>query len=123
MDQERDDTDEISWSGRFNERFGLSNVKKKRKIQILLAIMISLLLPLLSAYTDYYVLKEADFLSSKPKFENTDLECLVLCEKQRFTVLGSFSYTIFVASDLTGNFSYSYYQVTYPQSKALVLRC
>ena len=98
-------------------------MERKHKIKILLVITISLLLPLLSAYTDYYVLMEADFLSARPKFENTDLECLVLCEKQKFTVLSSFSYTIWVASNVIGNFSCFFYQVTFPQAKTLVLRC
>ena len=98
-------------------------MKRKHKIQILLVIAISLLLPLLSTYMDYYVIMEADFLSPYPKFENTDLDCLLLCKKQTFTALIGFSYAFSVASNLNGHFSCSYYQVTFPQAKTLVLRC
>jgi hypothetical protein len=103
--------------------FGLLNVKRKQKIQILVVIAISLLLPLLSAYMNYYVIMEADFLSPDSKFENTDLDCLLLSRKQTFTALTSFSYAFWGASNLIGHLSCSYYQVTFPQVKTLVLRC
>lgn len=98
-------------------------MKRKHKIQVLLVIAISLLLPLLSTYMDYYVIIEADFLSTYPKFENTDLDCLLLCKKQKFTALTSFSYAFWIASNLIGHLSCFYYQVTFPQVRALVLRC
>jgi hypothetical protein len=66
---------------------------------------------------------EADFLSAYPKFENTDLDCLLLCKKQKFTALTGFSYAFWVASNLIGHLSCFYYQVTFPQVKTLVLRC
>jgi hypothetical protein len=72
---------------------------------------------------DYYVIVEADFLSAYPKFENTDLDCLLLCKKQKFTALTGFSYPFWVASNLIGHLSCFYYQVTFPQAKTLVLRC
>ena len=98
-------------------------MKRKHKIQILLVIVISLLLPLLSTYMDYYVLMEADFLSAHPKFENVDLDYLLLCKKQQITVLTGFSYAFWVASNLIGHLSCFYYQVTSPQVKTFVLRC
>jgi hypothetical protein len=98
-------------------------VKRKQKIQVPLVIAIVLLLPLLSAYTDYYVLMEADFLSARPKFENTDLDCLLLCKKQEFTASSGFSYAFWVASNLVEHFYCFYYQVNFPQVKTLVLRC
>jgi len=98
-------------------------VKRKHKIQILLVIAISLLLPLLSTYMDYYVLMEADFLSAYPKFENTDLDCLLFSKKQKFTTPSGFSCAFWVASNLVEHFSCFYYQVTFPQVKTLVLRC
>jgi hypothetical protein len=66
---------------------------------------------------------EADFLSPVPKFENTDLDCLLLYDKQNFTALTGFSYAFWVASNLIGHLSYLYYQVSLPQVKTLVLRC
>ncbi len=98
-------------------------MKRKHKIQILLVIAISLLLPLLSAYMDYYVLMEADFLSACPKFENTDLDCLLLCRKEKFTVSTNFSYAFWAASNLIGHLSCFCCRVTLPEVKILVLRC
>jgi hypothetical protein len=66
---------------------------------------------------------EADFLSAYPKFENTDLDYLLLCKKQKFTALTGFSYPFWVVSNLIGHLSCFYYQVTFPQVKTLVLRC
>ena len=104
-------------------KLGCWNVKRRPKIQVLLVITISLLIPLLSTYMDYYVLMEADFLSAHSKFENTDLDSLLLCKKQKFTAFSVFSYALWVASNLVEHFSCFYYQVTFPQVKTLVLRC
>jgi len=84
---------------------------------------ISLLLPLLAAYIDYYDLMEADFLSAYPTFENTDLDSLLFCKKDKFTAFSGFSYAFWVASNLIEHLSGFYYQVTFPQVKTLVLRC
>ncbi len=98
-------------------------MKRKLKTQIILVITICLLLPLHSVYMDYYVLIEADFLSADPKFENTDLDCLLVCEKQKITALTGFSYAFWVAGNLIGRLSSFYFPVTFPQVKTLVLRC
>ncbi len=95
----------------------------RKATQIILVIAISLLLPLLSAYMDYYVITESDFLSADLKFENTDLDCFLLCKKQKFTALTGFSYGFLGAGNLIGHLSCSYYQVTFSQVKTLVLRC
>jgi len=97
-------------------------VKKKHKIQFFLVIVISLLIPLLSAYIDYYVLMETDYFST-PHFETPDLDCLLLCKKQTFTASSGFSHGIWVANNLAEHFSCLYYQVTFAQAKAFVLRC
>jgi hypothetical protein len=98
-------------------------VKRKHKTQILLVMAISLLLTLLPAYMDYYVIMEADFLSTYPTFENTDLDSLLFCKKDKFTVFSGFSYAVWVASNLIEHLSGFTYQVTFPQVKTLVLRC
>jgi hypothetical protein len=64
-----------------NQQPGLLNVKRKHKIELFTVITICLLIPMLSAYADYYVLTEADFFSA-PQLENPDLDCLLLCKKQ-----------------------------------------
>jgi hypothetical protein len=98
-------------------------VERTHKIKLLLVILISLILPLLSAYTGYYVLMEADFLSAKPKFENTDLDCLLFSKKQEFTTPSGFSFAFCTGCNLVEHFSCFYYQVASPQVKCLVLRC
>ncbi len=90
---------------------------------MILAVMASFLLPLLGAYFDYYILMEADFLSAVPNFENTDLDCLLHYKKQQFTALPGFSCAFWAGSNLIGDLSCFYYQVTLPQVKPLVLRC
>ncbi len=98
-------------------------MKRRHKIGILLAIAFCFLLPLHSAYIDYYILMEADFLSASPKFENADLDCLPFCKKQDFTASGGFSYPFWVATNLAKNFSFFYSQAALPQIETLVLRC
>ena len=98
-------------------------MKRRLKTQIFLAIAISFLLPLLSAYMNYYVLTEADFLSTCPQFENTDLDCHSLLKKQEFAALTGFSETFWVAGDLIGYLSSFHFPVTFSQVKAFVLRC
>jgi hypothetical protein len=101
----------------------LPNVKRKQKIEIFLAIAFCLLLPLHSSYMEYYILIEADFLSSSPKFENADLDCLPFCKKQEFTASSGFSYPFWIASNLAADLSCFYDQATFPQVETLVLRC
>jgi len=108
---------------RYSQYPELLNVKTKHKFQILLVIVICFLLPLLSAYLDYYVLTEADFFSVHPKFENTDLECLSLCKKQDLIALTAFSHPFKVADNLIGHLRCFSYQVTFSQVNDLVLRC
>ncbi len=98
-------------------------MKRKRKTPISLVIAISFLLPLLSAYLNYYALMEADFLSASPKFENTDLDSLLLLKREKFTAATGFSHTFRVAVDLIGYLFSSYFPVMVPQVKTLVLRC
>jgi len=99
-------------------------VKRKYKnIPMILVITASFLLPMLDAYLDYYILMEADFLSADPKFENTDLDCLLLCEKQQITAISGFSYAFWVSSNSIKHCSCFYYQIMFPQVKTLVLRC
>ncbi len=98
-------------------------MKRRRKIQVLLVIIISLLIPLLSTYMHYYVLMEADFLSPIPKVENTDLDSLLLYKKQPFIAFSIFSFAFRVASNLIGYLSCLYCQAPLLQVKTLVLRC
>ena len=81
------------------------------------------ILPLLLTYGHYYVLMEADFLSVRPKFENTDLDCFLFTKKQIFIEPSVFPCSFWGTSGLAEHFSCFYYQVTFPQVETLVLRC
>ncbi len=98
-------------------------MKRKRKTPIFLVIGISFLLALLSAYMHYYVLMEADFLSASPKFENTDLDSLLLLKRETSAALTGFSLTFRDEGDLTGLLSSSYFPVMSPRVKTFILRC
>ena len=97
-------------------------MKRKHKIEIFLVIVISLVIPLLLAYIDYNILTEADFFST-PQFENPDLDYLLLCKKQNLMSSSSFSHGFSDARNLAQHFSCLYYQVTFPEVKAPILRC
>jgi hypothetical protein len=110
-------------SAECRQQLRLVNVKRKHKTQLLLVIGISLLLPLLSACIDYFVLMEADFLSTYPTLENVDLDCFLFCKKDKFTVLSGFSHACRVASRLIEHLPGFHCQVTFPHVNTLVLRC
>ncbi len=71
----------------------------------------------------YYVLMEADFLSPSPKFENADLDSLLLLKREKFTALTGFSLAFRATEDLMGLVPSSYFPVMFPPVKTLVLRC
>lgn len=60
---------------------------KKRLIQIVLVFLISLALPLLSAYFDFCDLSEADFLSRDICIENPDQDNLLIDQHNESRVL------------------------------------
>jgi hypothetical protein len=72
---------------------------------------------------DYYTLMEVDFISSCPKFENTDSDYLLFSEKQEFTTSSASSSVFWVADNLAKHFHYLYHQAIFLQVKAIVLRC
>jgi hypothetical protein len=98
-------------------------MRKYKKIQIVLGIAATFLLPLLDAYFDYYIFMEADFLSAQSKFEETDLDCFLVSKKQNIAAFTGFSYNFRAANILIKDFSFFSFQVTIPQVRSLVLRC
>jgi len=97
--------------------------KRKHKIEILLVLTISFLLPLLPAWMGYYVLMEADFLSTCQKFENPDLDCLLLCKKHEVTTSSGFSHAFWGEGNPAKHFYWFSCHVSFPQPKTSVLRC
>jgi hypothetical protein len=88
-----------------------------------MGIAIVLLLTLLSSYTHYHVLMEADFLSGQSRLENGDLNCLLLCTKQEFTAFRGFSHLFWAAGNLIEDSRCLHCQVAFSQANPLVLRC
>jgi len=60
--------------------------KRLRLTQFFLAILISIFIPLFSAFLDYYELADADFLSRNINFENPDQENLLIDQHDEFKV-------------------------------------
>ena len=88
-----------------------------------LLITACFLVPLVDAYFDYYFLTEADFLSAQLKFENTDLDCALLGQKQKIAAISCPSYAFQAMGNLIGHYFCLFYQVALPQAKSLILRC
>ena len=57
-------------------------------IQIFLAIAISFSIPVFSAYSNYYILMEADFLRTILNYENPDQENLLTNCRKELNVFG-----------------------------------
>ena len=95
-----------------------------KKIQPFLATFISLLFLFCPAYLQYNDLKEVDFLSSHPSFENFDLDNLVADENGKTKVHGSIFSPLISSSDfcLMGQTSHSYLTPSVAQP-ILALRC
>ena len=100
------------------------------KPQILLALVISLSIPVLSGYLLYCDLAEDDFLSPNLKFENTDIDDLFLlpdCPNylKPFESIGSnvLLNVIFPETSVFEQLSPLSYQFSSLVQKSLVLRC
>lgn len=96
-----------------------------KTIQIILAIAISLAIPVSSAYVSYYTVASADFLSSNLGFEAFDQEYLSAANQSELKVspsVGFFS-GFRLACDHFGLPSHLSFQISSLDQKTLVLRC
>jgi hypothetical protein len=97
----------------------------RKTIQIILAIAISLAIPVSSAYVSYYTVASADFLSSNPGFEAFDQEYLSAANQSELKAspsVGFFS-GFHLASYHFGLPSHLSFQISSLDQKTLVLRC
>ena len=95
------------------------------KIRVVLVIAISFFVPVHLAYSQYYVLSEADFLSPGLNFESTDQgnSCLVDHHKFELADSGGTLSAILPQIDLSDQIFYSSTRSRLNDPKALVLRC
>jgi hypothetical protein len=98
---------------------------KRKAIQIILAIAISLAVPVSSAYLSYYTVASADFLSSNLGFEAFDQEYLSAANQSELKVSPSvrFFSGFHLANYLFGLPSHLSFQLSSLDQKTLVLRC
>ena len=97
----------------------------RKTIQIILAIAISLAIPVSSAYVSYDTVASADFLSSNLGFEAFDQDYLSAANQSELKVspsVGFFS-GFHLAYDLFGLPSHLSFQMSSLDQKTLVLRC
>jgi hypothetical protein len=66
---------------------------KRKLIKIILVMAISFAIPVSSAFSCYYSLASADFISHSLKFETFDQEFLLAASVSRFKVFGSSSFS------------------------------
>jgi hypothetical protein len=98
---------------------------KKSLAQILLAIFISLSIPLFSAYFDYHDLAEADFFACDMSFENSDQDNLSIDPQNESEVFlsSAFSVTCTLSLDLPGQLSRLSFIPCPLDQKTFTLRC
>jgi len=98
---------------------------KRRVIQTFLVIAISLFIPIVQTYLHYYVLSEADFLSSDLKFESPDQEILPIIKQNEYKIfLSSASSIIFLAEViLVEQFPHLSFTLCSLEEKVVILRC
>jgi len=98
--------------------------RRHKKFQIALAISILFSILLFPAYLHYCYFVEADFLSSKPSFENFDQENLLSDHQNnsQVFVLNFFHFRI-MGTNLLERFPCSSFQRPVLDQKPSVLRC
>jgi hypothetical protein len=98
---------------------------KRRLTQIFLVILISLSIPLFSAYLDYYDLAEGDFLFCDIGFENPDQENLLIDQQSESKVFisSAFSTMLPPAIDFLEQFTHFSFPTCSLDQKTFILRC
>jgi hypothetical protein len=98
---------------------------KRRLAQIFLVILISLSIPLLSAYLDYYDLAEAGFLACDISFENSDEDNLSIDRQNEYEAFLPSAFSIRFPSgiDLLGQLPHFSFKTCFLDQKTFFLRC
>jgi hypothetical protein len=98
---------------------------KRKPIKIILAMVISLAIPVSSAYTGYYTVAVADFLSPNLNVEAFDQEYLLAANLSQLqgSQSGVFFNEFRLATYLFGLPSYLSSQIPSLDQKTIILRC
>jgi heme/copper-type cytochrome/quinol oxidase subunit 3 len=100
-----------------------SNVTKKRKgIQIFLAVSFFLFFSVFSAFLLYNNCVETEFPSPKPKFENSDQAYLLDNKQNHLEILGLNTFTLIKETTVLGKF-FLFSQISSLNHVTVVLRC
>jgi len=106
------------------DKFGIFCMKRK-SIQVILVIAISLAIPVSSAYVSYYTVASADFLSSNLGFEAFDQEYLLVANQGGLKIFDSSNFFKGVQPEIFpfGLSPHLSSQISSLDQKTLVLRC
>jgi len=99
--------------------------RRPRLTRIILAIFICLLMPLFSAYLDYFDLADVDFPSRDRSFENPDQVDLLVAQQNesRLFTSGFFYIVLRPGINLLEQFPDFTFQMPSPDQETTVLRC
>jgi len=99
--------------------------RRLRLTRIFLVILISLLMPLFSAYLDYHDLVDVDFPSQERSFENPDQADLLVAQRNepKLFTSGFFPIALRTGIDLLEQFSHLTFQTPSSDQETTILRC
>jgi hypothetical protein len=99
--------------------------RRLRLIRIFLVILISLLIPLVSAYLGYHDLVDVDFPSHERSFENPDQVDLLVAQRNELKLFtsGSVSIALRTGIDLLEQFFHLTFQTPSSDQETTILRC
>ena len=94
-------------------------------IRISLVILISIFIPLLSAYLDYSDLGDVNFPTRNRGFENPDQGDLLVAQQNepKLFTSGFFSIALRLGIDLLGEFFHFTFQTPSSDQSTIILRC
>jgi hypothetical protein len=99
--------------------------REYRKIKIFLVLIVIVVIPGFPAYSRYYSLSEADFLSIQFKFEAPDQIGPSRVSKDRLKVFpsSSFNHLFFPEHNIFEKLSFIFYQTSLIDLTTFILRC
>lgn len=102
----------------------LYNMNRQQKwVKIFFAVSFLLFLLAAPVYLHYLYCVEADFPSSKPRFENPDQDYLLADQQNRLEILRPSALTAIVETALCGKFLFFSFKKSFYDQETLILRC
>jgi len=96
--------------------------RKRKRIQIFLAISIIFIFSSISAYLFYNNYTETDLPSSKTKIENSDQDYLLDNQQSNLEILGPNAFTLITETALSGKL-FLFSQISSLNHITIILRC